>query len=56
MVKKTAKMTWCHIEQKLKPGNWLFGHITPQAMGKYMFDTFMAHPGVNPGPGGSKNV
>ena len=56
MVKKTAKMTWCHIEQKIKPGNWLFGHITPQAMGKDMFDTFMAHPGVIPGPGGSKNV
>ena len=54
--KKTAKITWCHIEQKIKPGNWLFGHITPQAMGKDMFDTFMAHPGVIPGPGGSKNV
>ena len=47
-------MTWCHIEQKIKPGNWLLGHVTPQAMGKDMFDTFMAHPGVIPGPGGSK--
>ena len=51
-------MTWCHIEQKIKPGNWLLGHITPgpQAMGKDMFDTFMAHPGEIPGPSGSKNV
>ena len=46
-------MTWCHIEQKIKPGNWLLGHITPQAMGKDMFDTFMAHPGVIPGLGGT---
>ena len=49
-------MTGCHIEQKNQPGNCIMGQNTPQAMGKDMFDAFMAHPGVIPGPGGSKNV
>ena len=31
------------------------GQNTPQAMGKDVLGTFMPHPGVIPGPGGSKN-
>ena len=37
------------------PGNWIMGQNTPQAMGKDVLGTFMAHPGVIPGPGGSEN-
>ena len=47
-------MTGCHIEQKNQPGNWIMGQNTPQAMGKDVLGTFMAHPGVIPGPGGFK--
>ena len=36
-------------------GNWKKGQNTPQAMGKDVLGTFMPHPGVIPGPGGSKN-
>ena len=52
---KIAKMTGCHIEQKNRPGNWIMGQNTLQAMGKDVLGTFMAHPGVIPGPGGSEN-
>ena len=52
---KTAKMTGCHIERKNQPGNWLMCHNTPQTMGKDILDTFIPHPGVIPGPGGSEN-
>ena len=31
------------------------GQNTPQAMGKDVLGTFMPHPGVIPGPGGSKS-
>ena len=31
------------------------GQNTPQAMGKDVLGTFMLHPGVIPGPGGSEN-
>ena len=48
-------MTGCHIEQKHQPGNWIKGQNSPQAMGKDVLGTFMPHPGVIPGPGGSKN-
>ena len=44
-------MTGCHIEQKNQPGNCKMGQNTPQAMGKDVLGTFMAHPGVIPGPG-----
>ena len=37
------------------PGNWKMVQNTPQALGKHVLDTFMHHPGVIPGPGGSKN-
>ena len=37
------------------PGNWIMGQNTPQAMGIDVLDTFMHHPGVIPGPGGSEN-
>ena len=37
------------------PGNWKRGQNTPQAMGKDVLGTFMPHPGVIPGPGGSEN-
>ena len=37
------------------PGNWIMGQNTPQAMGKDVLGTFMPHPGVIPGPGGSEN-
>ena len=40
---------------KNQPGNWLMCHNTPQAMGKDILDTFIPHPGVIPGPVGSKN-
>ena len=53
--KKSAKMKGCHIERKNQPGNMIIGHNTSQAMGKGVLDTFMPHPGVIPGPGGSKN-
>ena len=33
----------------------IIGHNTSQAMGKGVLDTFIPHPGVIPGPGGSKN-
>ena len=36
-------------------GNCKMGQNTPQAMGKDVLDTFMPHPGVIPGPGGSEN-
>ena len=36
-------------------GNWKMGQNTPQAMGKDVLGTFMPHPGVIPGPGGSEN-
>ena len=52
---KTAKMTGCHIEQKNQPGNCKMGQDTPQAMGKDVLGSFMPHPGVIPGPGGSEN-
>ena len=35
-------------------GNCKMGQNTPQAMGKDVLDTFMPHPGVIPGPGGSE--
>ena len=50
-----AKMTGCHIEQKNQPGNWIMDQTTPQAIGKDVLGTFMPHPGVIPGPGGSEN-
>ena len=50
-----AKMTGCHIEQKNQPGNWIMGQNKRQAMGKDVLSTFMPHPGVIPGPGGSEN-
>ena len=31
------------------------GQNTPQAMGKGVLGTFLPHPGVIPGPGGSEN-
>ena len=37
------------------PGNWKMWQNTSQSMGKHVLDTFMHHPGANPGPGGSKN-
>ena len=37
------------------PGNWIMGQNTSQAMGIDVLDTFMHHPGVIPGPGGSEN-
>ena len=37
------------------PGNWIMGQNTSQAMGIDVLDTFMPHPGVIPGPGGSEN-
>ena len=52
---KIAKMTGYYIEQKNQPGNWIMGQNTPQAMGKDVLGTFMPHPGVIPGPGGSEN-
>ena len=48
-------MTGCHIEQKNQPGNWIMGQNTLQAMGKDVVGTFMPHPAVIPGPGGSEN-
>ena len=48
-------MTGCHIDQKNQPGNWIMGQNTLQAMGKDVLGTFMAHPGVIPGPGGPEN-
>ena len=48
-------MKGCHIERKNQPGNMIIGHNTSQAMGIGVLDTFMPHPGVIPGPGGSKN-
>ena len=41
--------------QRNPPGNWLMGQNTPQAIGKDVLGTFMPHPGVIPGPGGSEN-
>ena len=37
------------------PGNRKMHQNTPQAMGIDVLDTFMPHPGVIPGPGGSEN-
>ena len=37
------------------PGNWIMGQNTLQAMEIDVLDTFMPHPGVIPGPGGSEN-
>ena len=48
-------MTGRHIEQKNIPGNRKMLQNTPQAMEINAWDTFMPHPGVFPGPGGSKN-
>ena len=42
-------------EQKNQPGNWIMAQNTPQAMEKDVLGTFMPHPGVIPGPGGSEN-
>ena len=49
-------MTGCHIRGKIQSGNSIMGQNTPQAMRIDALDTFMPHPGVIPGPGGSKNV
>ena len=39
----------------IQPGNGIMGQNTPQAIGKDVLGTFMPHPGIIPGPGGSKN-
>ena len=52
---KTAQMTGCHIRGKNQHGNWIMGQNTPQAMRIDASDTFMPHPGVIPGLGGSKS-
>ena len=48
-------MTGCHIRGKIQPGNRIMDQNTPQKMGKDVWGTFILHPGVIPGPGGSKN-
>ena len=48
-------MTGCHIRGKIQSGNSIMGKNTPQAMGKDVLGTSMPHPGVIPGPGGSKS-
>ena len=48
-------MGGCHIGGKKQHGNWIMGQNTPQAMRIDALDTVMPHPGVIPGPGGSKN-
>ena len=54
-VKKTPKMTGCHIRGKIQSGNSIMGQNTPQAMRKDVLGTSMPHPGVISGPGGSKS-
>ena len=43
------------MSEKKQPGNKLMCQNTPQAMGEYMLDICVPHPGVIPGPGGPKN-